>query len=456
MALESEIEDPMARDEQFSHGDFWDSYSREWEKRYAETYAKSGGVLGEEWGPDQEAQAHVEEFLLPYVGSGARVLELGPGGGKYTRHLAQKFPDLVLADVSQEMLDRALRVCNPKPRTVLTNGVDLLPLTDASFEAVFSFDVLIHVDPEELIRYLAEFNRILKPDGVLVMTTGLPSSVYGQLAMFRQIRDHSGLIGKRWGGKLFPMDPVRLRTYAELSGFEVVRIQESWEHSVGFYVFRRRGPAYFWRFATDSALRTKLEVAGRVGGSDGISVCVGGLPGHASPTTFLLGHAHRLTAMSTFKNSALRSIASPSESGSSGDMGWAVFPLVRGLSWNRMRKLMSERSPQVSQYAWKLLHGADVLRDAVAAAQKGHIHPLLNSEWMIYHCNEDRFLTLGWAMSGSLDEQQQTARAITGLAAELRQDALVLGGLSEASLPPCVDGDLRSVNALAEAMVGAS
>jgi hypothetical protein len=41
-------------------------------------------------------------------------------------------------------------------------GLDLAMFRDASIDVAFSFDVFVHLDPEDSYAYLREFRRLLK------------------------------------------------------------------------------------------------------------------------------------------------------------------------------------------------------------------------------------------------------------------------------------------------------
>ena len=73
--------------------------NREWWERYDWT----GG--GEEW-TDSPAwkQALVEDVLRALIPDGARVLEIGPGGGRWSVELAARARQLVVLDVSEAAL----------------------------------------------------------------------------------------------------------------------------------------------------------------------------------------------------------------------------------------------------------------------------------------------------------------------------------------------------------------
>jgi 2-polyprenyl-3-methyl-5-hydroxy-6-metoxy-1,4-benzoquinol methylase len=129
----------------------------------------------------------VEEFLT----CGAAVhrplrhrtaLDFGCGVGRLARALAARFEHVTGLDISETMVQRARELnagieniefrCNDRP--------DLSLFADESFDLVACDIVLQHLpDREAVFGYLAEFVRVLNPDGLLVfqLPTSLPLAV---------------------------------------------------------------------------------------------------------------------------------------------------------------------------------------------------------------------------------------------------------------------------------------
>jgi SAM-dependent methyltransferase len=128
---------------------------------------------GEEWTLSQEwKRGLIDEVLLRWIPERASVLEIGPGGGRWTEALLQQASELTLVDVSQ----RPLELCRERFAAeagriafVRSAGCDLPGVADRSIDAVWSFDVLVHVAPSDLAGYLAEIARVLTVGGVAVL-----------------------------------------------------------------------------------------------------------------------------------------------------------------------------------------------------------------------------------------------------------------------------------------------
>lgn len=127
---------------------------------------------GEEWNASPEwKQSLIEDVLERWIPAGAVVLEIGPGGGRWSQVLARRASRLVLVDVSE----RPLQLCREQlggdtsVQYVLSSGSDLPGVKDGSIDAVWSFDVFVHVAPRDQAAYLAEIARVLAPGGVAVL-----------------------------------------------------------------------------------------------------------------------------------------------------------------------------------------------------------------------------------------------------------------------------------------------
>jgi ubiquinone/menaquinone biosynthesis C-methylase UbiE len=102
-----------------------------------------------------------------------KILEIGPGPGYFSTHVAKKLKRgrLVLLDIQQEMLNISKkRLDKRKIENVeykLTDGVRL-DLESNVFDRVFMVTVIGEVDKKS--NYLKEIRRILKEDGIFSIT----------------------------------------------------------------------------------------------------------------------------------------------------------------------------------------------------------------------------------------------------------------------------------------------
>ena len=132
--------------------------------------------------------------LLPLVEEycRGRVLDAGAGRGAYREILKNTSQEYVGIDVSSS------------EATSVVGDIQTLPLSDESFDTIFCSQVLEHVPQPWLA--LAEFQRVLKPGGTLILTVPHISWLHNE--------PHDYYRYTRYG----------LRYLAEQAEFEVINI----------------------------------------------------------------------------------------------------------------------------------------------------------------------------------------------------------------------------------------
>jgi SAM-dependent methyltransferase len=118
-------------------------------------YARSEGLFGVDF--------------VPALRDGARVLDVGCGTGVHLSALMHKQPRgrYFAMDLSPGMVAAARQAC---PSAEVGQGdVEELPCRDGAFDVVLCIHVMYHV--KNIARALHEIRRVLRPDGVLVITS---------------------------------------------------------------------------------------------------------------------------------------------------------------------------------------------------------------------------------------------------------------------------------------------
>ncbi len=118
---------------------------------------------------------HLEGLGLT-VARDAPALDFGSGLGRLTVPLAEHFARAVGVDVSASMVSRAseLHAGSDRVSFVLNERDDLSSFSDGEFGFVYSNIVLQHLPPGLARRYVQEFVRVVRPDGIVVFQ--LPDS----------------------------------------------------------------------------------------------------------------------------------------------------------------------------------------------------------------------------------------------------------------------------------------
>ena len=124
---------------------------------------------------------HYEKFreVARRVPRGAKLLDFGCGPGSFLDVVGSERADVsaVGVDIAGRQIDFAETQVGAKyPRERIffqkvEENVERLPFADASFDVVTSIEVIEHIHPYHAIRFLLEARRLLKSDGLLLVTT---------------------------------------------------------------------------------------------------------------------------------------------------------------------------------------------------------------------------------------------------------------------------------------------
>ncbi|MBV8980189.1 MAG: class I SAM-dependent methyltransferase [Acidimicrobiia bacterium] len=98
----------------------------------------------------------------------ARVLEIGPGYGRWTSRLRPLSGHLVLVDMTARCIEHCRERFGDSAGIEyhVNDGRSLAMVDDESIDFVFSMDSLVHVESDVLHRYLDQLARKLTPDGI--------------------------------------------------------------------------------------------------------------------------------------------------------------------------------------------------------------------------------------------------------------------------------------------------
>lgn len=207
----------------------WSRYAEEWGRRPDLNLGTE--TLGEEWGGPEFAERIVAEVAAPYLGADVDALELGCGGGKFSAHLRTRARSLTCADISAAMLARAREHVGSEASYVHLNGRDFAGVPDASVDFVFSYDVLLHLQPQNVFGYLRDARRILRPGGVFMLHAIDMASPGGSWHFEVQY------VQDTWSrpfehpdrlGHIYFMSEDQLRWVAALARFSVDRMVTDW------------------------------------------------------------------------------------------------------------------------------------------------------------------------------------------------------------------------------------
>ena len=130
-----------------------------------EAWDWSGG--GAEFGAGEWKESVIRCLMEPHLPARGTTLEIGPGSGRWTEALIDRSARFIGVDISET----CVQVCRERfaarnhATFVLGSGRDLAGIDSGSIDALWSFDVFVHINIAEVRGYAAEFARVLRPGG---------------------------------------------------------------------------------------------------------------------------------------------------------------------------------------------------------------------------------------------------------------------------------------------------
>jgi SAM-dependent methyltransferase len=171
-------------------------------------WVERDGLYGLHWG-DPEVNPSLRQvrdhWLLPYVDPGKVALEIGPGGGRWTRYMLP-FKTLYAVDYYPELLEElAKNFSQPNIVQIRNNGSDFPGVPPASVDFAFSFGTFVHIDLDIVKPYLENLKTVIRPDGQIVI----------------QYPDKDKEAARKNPG-FAENDPRRMRALVESAGFKIL------------------------------------------------------------------------------------------------------------------------------------------------------------------------------------------------------------------------------------------
>jgi 2-polyprenyl-3-methyl-5-hydroxy-6-metoxy-1,4-benzoquinol methylase len=139
----------------------------------AQTNSTGLAFTGERFLPEVRGAIYLEHWhryaITAALVRGRRVLDAACGEGYGTSLLAASAASVVGVDVSADAVAHATTRYAAANVRFVQASVTCLPLTDASVDAVVSFETIEHLAEQR--EMLAEFRRVLAPSGILVISS---------------------------------------------------------------------------------------------------------------------------------------------------------------------------------------------------------------------------------------------------------------------------------------------
>lgn len=121
---------------------------------------------------DEISVEHLQRYhAVKDLVRGKTVLDAGAGEGYGAHLLAETASHVAGVDISPEAIENARANYQRENLEYRVGSVDALPFEPGSFDVVVSFEVIEHLDAELQTAFLREARRVLKAEGVLIIST---------------------------------------------------------------------------------------------------------------------------------------------------------------------------------------------------------------------------------------------------------------------------------------------
>lgn len=179
----------------------------DWYNQNAKKYAKVNAAIADF---DQ-----IEEFS-GLLTQGAKVLDAGCAAGRDSNLLRQKGFNVTGLDISAGLLEIAKQKF---PDITFIEGNFLsLPFEDAEFDGIWAHQSLLHLETTaDVDKALAEFHRVLKPDGILLVLVKAQTGKDKTAIVTDDFSNHDRFF------QYFTQDEIKERL--EQAGFKLARIE---------------------------------------------------------------------------------------------------------------------------------------------------------------------------------------------------------------------------------------
>lgn len=138
--------------------------------KISNAYDKMANVYFEKYPIFDPQHKKLLDFVIPKLGTTAKILDLGCGPGiPYTKHLSERF-DTTAVDFSESQINLAKKNA-PNAKYILSD-ISNLKLKKESFDLITAFYSLIHIPIKEQPKILKEVFGFLKRGGYFLSTVG--------------------------------------------------------------------------------------------------------------------------------------------------------------------------------------------------------------------------------------------------------------------------------------------
>ena len=177
--------------------------------------------------------AEYRDAFVDEVRSGGRIADLGCGPGRDAAHFHAAGLRVAGVDASRQMLRRARADGVP----VVRADIRSVPLREQSLDGIWSAASLLHVPREDVPPTLRAWWRLLRPAGVLGLSTSLGVDEGWESCPYEPKNQATSASLRRW---FVHHDDDALLALLDAAGFDVISARERVSHRRWLQVIARR------------------------------------------------------------------------------------------------------------------------------------------------------------------------------------------------------------------------
>lgn len=130
---------------------------------------------GEEWthhasNPEEWKKMLLDKMMYNYIQPDSIILEIGCGAGRWSEYLQKIAKTLYLVDIAP----RCIEICKERFKDieniyyhVVEDNLEFIPTNTINF--VWSYDVFVHINPSDVVKYIQNISRILTSGGIAII-----------------------------------------------------------------------------------------------------------------------------------------------------------------------------------------------------------------------------------------------------------------------------------------------
>ena len=99
------------------------------------------------------------------------IVEIACGHGRHSEQIVDRAGKLYLVDINETNIDACRKRFAGRDNIVFicNSGGDLAAIDDAAVTSVFCYDAMVHFEASDVLGYLADVHRVLKPGGYALL-----------------------------------------------------------------------------------------------------------------------------------------------------------------------------------------------------------------------------------------------------------------------------------------------